>query len=114
MSEMENEVAALRTKGAELEAQLAARDAEIAQLKGEGNASAGSARPMSEEARATVRARIAKGKDNLETQLYVGDASNAPTLGGTVSHAGGAGRSTLYFGVSDQSPGKVAGSWAWD
>ena len=28
---------------------------------------------MSEEERATVRARIAKGKDNLETQLYVGD-----------------------------------------
>ena len=35
MSEVENEVAALRTKVAELEAQLAARDAEIAQLKGE-------------------------------------------------------------------------------
>ena len=33
MSEMENEVAALRTKVEELEAQLAARDAEIAQLK---------------------------------------------------------------------------------
>ena len=35
MAEMENENAALRTKVAEREAQLAARDAEIAQLKGE-------------------------------------------------------------------------------
>ena len=36
MAEMENEVvASLRTKVAELEAQLGARDAEIAQLKGE-------------------------------------------------------------------------------
>ena len=32
MSEMENENAALRTKVAELEAQLAARDAEVAEL----------------------------------------------------------------------------------
>ena len=40
MAAMENEVAALRTKVEELEAQLAARDAEIAQLKGEGKVEA--------------------------------------------------------------------------